>query len=157
MPLTEPHHTVPSHRRASLRSSLQVNAATASNRTALHYACSKNNATIASLLLKAGANRTQGLFLSHALCLVPLTVHIATMKANDGASPIHRAASGGNPQLLTMLLESGANVDSQNRAGETALHIRCGHAQTHTRKHTRMRTHYTQARTASRLITLQTV
>lgn len=122
---------------ASRRSPHQVNAATASNRTALHYACSKNNAAIASLLLKAGANRAQ------CLLTTRLTPYAATIKANDGASPIHRAASGGNPQLLTMLLESGANVDSQNRAGETALHIRCADTQTNkqTRTHAHARMH----------------
>jgi ankyrin repeat protein len=79
-----------------------VNAATASNRTALFYACSKNNATMASLLLKAGANRTY--LIDCFACVSSASTPAATIKGVDGSAPIHRAASGGAPEVRANLL-----------------------------------------------------
>ncbi len=45
----------------------------------------------------------------------------------DGESPLHRAAAFGGPELITMLINAGGNVESRDVHGETPLAWACWH------------------------------
>lgn len=51
---------------------------------------------------------------------------------NDGNTPLHHAASGGNPNIVKLLgdlfLKFGLDVDTRNKLGYTALLLACKHA-----------------------------
>lgn len=38
-----------------------------------------------------------------------------------GCTPLHRAASTGNPEMCELLIEEGAEVDATDKAGQTPL------------------------------------
>ena len=47
----------------------------------------------------------------------------ATGGSRDGATPLMRAARSSDVVMMRLLIDSGAELDRQNAAGETALHI----------------------------------
>ncbi len=48
------------------------------------------------------------------------------IKNENGKTPLHFAAEGGNPEVIQFLLERGAEINAQNIAGETPLHYAAG-------------------------------
>ena len=71
--------------------------------TALHYACmSDNSCEVVSCLIKNGAN-------------------INTCTGNK-VTPLMRAAEKGNSDVVSLLIAHGANVDLQDKDGDTAFH-----------------------------------
>lgn len=38
-----------------------------------------------------------------------------------GCTPLHRAASTGKPELCELLIEEGADIDAEDRAGQTPI------------------------------------
>ena len=70
-------------------------------RTPLSYAAGSGNATIAKMLLDAGAR--------------------ADYRDSAGATALHWAAQTGHAELITMLVAAKATVDAQNKQGITPL------------------------------------
>ncbi|MEE6497014.1 hypothetical protein FKM82_002561 [Ascaphus truei] len=92
------------------------------DRSALHWACSAGHTDVAEYLLRLG---------------VPVDAKddIALMLLENGASPdatdnlhstpLHRAASKGNLQIIQILLKHRASTNIQDSEGNTALHLAC--------------------------------
>ena len=78
--------------------------------TPLHYACSRGHLLVAWVILKAA----------------PSMLHTMT---NTDESPLHLAVAGKQLLLVELLLDKGADVDAQNRDGETCLMYACRMAQ----------------------------
>ena len=81
------------------------------NETALLTACEINSIEFVRILLEHDANP-----------------NVQTEYFQE--SPLHRAAENGNSDIITLLLEKGANINCQNIEGETPLFtlIRSGHS-----------------------------
>jgi cytohesin len=62
-------------------------------------------------------------YLSVAEALVKCKADINTYSKNEyeGATPLHRAATQGHPEMVAFLLSKGAEVDARDAAGMTAL------------------------------------
>jgi ankyrin repeat protein len=109
----------------------------------LIVACDKKLEDIALLLIRSGANlnfvsRSTGDTAFHKMCYRGMTSLLRAVadlpgsmlpalnletKNHKGETPIIIAANGcGNPEMLRLLLQLGANVRCQDRAGQTALH-----------------------------------
>ena len=41
----------------------------------------------------------------------------------DDETPLHLAARNGNPQMVALLMDHGANVHAKNNKGQTPLHL----------------------------------
>jgi ankyrin repeat protein len=115
----------------------------AEGNSALIVACDKKLEDIALLLIRSGANlnvvsRSTGDTPIHKMCyrgMMSLLRAVADLpksmlpvlnletKNHKGETPLIIAVSGhGNPEMLRLLLQLGADVRSQDRAGQTALH-----------------------------------
>uniref|UniRef100_A0A7S2TJ10 Ankyrin repeat protein n=1 Tax=Lotharella oceanica TaxID=641309 RepID=A0A7S2TJ10_9EUKA len=68
----------------------------------LLMACEKGDVTEASKLLENGAT---------------------VFAHRNGCQAIHVAVRHGNPEVASLLLKNGADVNAKNRFGDTALHI----------------------------------
>lgn len=104
-----------------LKSGMSVDQIDSSGQTALHKAAYHGNLQIVELLLKSGAN-----------------INTPTVKVQ--ATPLHTAVAGrlepatlgflyndpeedqGEDQVISLLLQKGANIDAQDIRGRTALH-----------------------------------
>ncbi|RPA91792.1 ankyrin, partial [Choiromyces venosus 120613-1] len=62
-------------------------------KTALHYASRNGNASIAKMLLASGAN--------------------VDAQSHYGWTPLHEAVAGGWTDIITLLLEAGADVNGR--------------------------------------------
>ena len=82
---------------------IEVRATAKDETSALHFACMRGNAEVASLLLAKGAK-----------------VNGATKK---GATPLTMAAQKGEPSLVDLLLKRGADPLARTKKGETALDL----------------------------------
>ena len=87
--------------RAELAESADVNAATKTGMTALHWAAQENDADAARLLLKAGAD--------------------PKATSRYGVTPLWLACRNGNEAIVEMLLAAGAEPNDRQRGGETVL------------------------------------
>ena len=91
--------------RELLRSGADVNAPQSDGLTALHWAADNGDASLAGVLIYAGAN------------LAPLT-------RNDAYTPMHMAARGGHAEVIEQLLEAGADPGvATSRTGVTPMHL----------------------------------
>ena len=79
-----------------------VNRASGSGATPLHYAANGGHAAIASVLIAAGAD--------------------VNAKNNEDQTPLRWAAGGDYVTVVVLLLEAGADVDGRNDDDETPLH-----------------------------------
>jgi len=57
----------------------------------------------------------------------------ADLMARDkyGDTPLHKAASSGNPANIKALLEAGADIKAQSKSGQTALNYSAGSRRRH--------------------------
>ncbi len=122
--------------RSLLEGGADVNAAQGDGMTALHWAADNGNASLASLLIYAGANLEAATRIGH---YTPLHVasragHADVVKAllaagakvdarsTSGATPLHLAAAAGDDQAVGLLLDAGADPNArESRWGQTPL------------------------------------
>lgn len=117
----------------------QVNDPTADGYTALYAACENNRELVAKLLLRHKAR----LDIAAVNGFTPL--HIATKKGNgtmvklllgvkakvdtpavvSGLTPLMMACMGSHPELVELLLDRGADPDTEDQDGNTSLHFAC--------------------------------
>ena len=83
---------------------LDKNAKTNDGRTALHRAAALGNVEVAQQLISAGADRE-------------------AREQIKGSTPLQLAIVNGQKEMVRMLVQQGARVDSQNKEGQNALHI----------------------------------
>ncbi|CAG8953209.1 hypothetical protein HYFRA_00003409 [Hymenoscyphus fraxineus] len=97
-----------------LQKGADVNAKTNTSQTALHFASSKNNLSIAKLLLSANPPAS------------------ARVKDARGQYAIHRAAAVGSVPMVELLLKNKSPMDAADNAGQTPLHhaVAEGHGDT---------------------------
>ena len=88
---------------ALLERRADVNAAEADGTTALHYAVHQDDVELVRRLIRAGAH--------------------VTVKNDYGATPMSEAAIIANPTMIGLLLEAGADAESANADGQTALMV----------------------------------
>ena len=112
-----------------------VNRASGSGVTPLHWAADGGDVAIAAALLAAGADvsLTTGSGQTplhwaanggHAAVVATLLAAGAEVdaKSDDGGTPLRFAAGGGHVSAVAELLAGGAEVDAKNDDGETPLH-----------------------------------
>ena len=122
---------------ALLRQGSDVNAAQGDGMTALHWAAMNGDATMATILVYAGANNEATTRLgdftplhlasrnAHAEVVAALLEGGANPRATTatGASPLHLAAGAGSARAVAALIAMGAGVDDREAAhDQTALH-----------------------------------
>ena len=76
-------------------------------RSPLLIACSKGNIKIAKILIKHSEEGND----------------IVNTPDDDGLTPLHTASKLGHENIVTLLLENGADVNKVTKAGESALHL----------------------------------
>ncbi|KAL4857468.1 26S proteasome non-ATPase regulatory subunit 10 [Chlorella vulgaris] len=113
-----------------------VNAATAQKRTALHYAASKGLTALAQLLLDSGAEvDARDVMRATPLHRAAATGHTGVIRVlldrqpkpkldarnQEGATPLLLAALGGHQAAALLLTAQGADVEAEDKDGETPL------------------------------------
>lgn len=122
--------------RELLKQGADVNASTGDGMSALHWAAMRGDATLAELLVHAGANqraRTRlgaftALHLASRAGAAPVVRALLDRTADvdartaTGATPLMLAAASGNAEIVTALIDRGADVQAtEDGFGETAL------------------------------------
>lgn len=112
------------------------NAATRQGRTPLHYAASKGRVGMIKLLLQSGAiattkdctgalplHRAAGAGRAEALreLLAATPKHVINAKDASGATSLLLAAVGGHQAVALLLAGSGADVEAEDKEGQTPL------------------------------------
>ena len=112
-----------------------VNARSTDGAAPLHEAAGEKNQEVVRLLLDAGAevNNQHGQWASlsrvpnynHFVSLLDQLQQSNTIENRDGISPLHIAAASGNAEVLTLLLNRGADVNASNVNGTLVfpLHV----------------------------------
>ncbi|XP_062595086.1 putative ankyrin repeat protein RF_0381 [Saccostrea cucullata] len=107
--------------------------------TALHSACCGGSLKIVSFLINRGINfnalSNDGESILHAACfcgefeicqyLVDNYPHLLDVKDKSSNTVLHDAASGGNVQIVKLLIEKKMNINSLQGDGKTILHQCC--------------------------------
>ena len=118
-----------------LKSNADVNAVDKDGNSALHKAAENSSKDVASILVEYGAdvnavNDDGETALSLAVksdcreCLLQSPKQTARSKVKDDSSTaLDQAARDDGKDLVQLLVEQGANVDSRDRHGNTALHF----------------------------------
>ena len=105
----------------------------------LHYAARYGHASVASVLIAAGAdvdakNRTGGTPLHMAAyyggsdrasvisVLIGAGADVNAKNNDGGGTPLHDAASRGHAPVVSILIAAGADVNAKNNVGKTPLH-----------------------------------
>jgi ankyrin repeat protein len=121
--------------RRLLESGVDCNGHDKGHNTALHIACEKDLAAIGLHLLLRGASVTkvnqQGNSPIHLAARSSVILAYAIMKSggdlkaqnNDGWTPLHHAARSGKADLITRMLEQGANPDIRNKSNELPVRV----------------------------------
>jgi len=89
-----------------LEKSADIHIINFTGQSCLHYAASKNQATIAMALLQSGAE-------------------VNIQDKTTGASPLHRAASKGHIKMVELLVENDAIINMEDNYKNTPLHLAC--------------------------------
>ena len=84
-------------------------------------------------------------FLKNSKEPTDLTVHIYIYirVCVVGWTPLHEACNHGHPELVSLLLTSGARVNTRGMDGDTPLHDATINNHPHVRKHTHTQKHHT--------------
>ena len=117
---------------SALKKGVSPNIQDAKGNTGLHVALLEGMPSAAGVLLKA-----QGLDVNvlnnageSALMMAALKSHVDVARTliergaainKDGWTPLHYAATGGNADIITMLLDKGAQIDARSPNGTTPL------------------------------------
>lgn len=113
----------------ALSAGADPNAADAEGRSPLRVAVGTAREDISALLIKNGATDDPTILLVEAVAAksVPLATlfRARTGSVNvhlpDGTTPLHRAAQGGDPEIVKWLVKTGATLDIQREDGITPL------------------------------------
>ena len=121
--------------RKLLEKGADVNERSTDGAAPLHEAAGEKNQEVVRLLLDAGAevNNQHGQWASlsrvpnynHFVSLLDQLQQSNTIENRDGISPLHIAAASGNAEVLTLLLNRGADVNASNVNGTLVfpLHV----------------------------------
>ncbi|KAE8593661.1 hypothetical protein XENTR_v10019251 [Xenopus tropicalis] len=109
--------------------------------TCVHLACEYESMRCLEILLRGRkwdleATNYQGMTALHvamntgrkdlALCLLDSGADVDTVDIKSGRSSLIQAVEGGSEELVSLLLQRGAQVNAQTYAGNTALHVASG-------------------------------
>ncbi|XP_041427520.1 B-cell lymphoma 3 protein homolog [Xenopus laevis] len=109
--------------------------------TCVHLACEYESMRCLEILLRGRkwgleATNYQGMTALHvaistghedlALCLLDNGADVDTVDIKSGRSSLIQAVEGGSIELVSLLLQRGAQVNAQTYAGNTALHVASG-------------------------------
>ena len=118
------------------------NTITSSGKSSFYMACSRGLTTTVQRMLKCGAKVNGGKDESSPLNVACRNKHMAVVELllNEGADPnvhkeiadhhsfaLHIAAADHSDELVTLLLNHGANVNTVDASGNTALHFAMKH------------------------------
>ncbi len=92
---------------------------TSFGRPELPRAVTEGSIAMAKALLAHGADPNKPLRTK----VLKRTYQAGDPRLAEGATPLMRAAKAGDLAMMQLLLDSGADIDRENAAGETALHI----------------------------------
>ena len=101
--------------------------------TALHYAARYGQVQAAQFLLERNPELINCKKKTHAKYLKQFGVlsYPRSLKELPGGTALHEAAKGGHKEVVTLLLQHGAEIDARTLLKETSLHLAAkeGHAQ----------------------------
>jgi len=106
-----------------LKRGAYVNARNSYNVTPLHFAVEKGSEEIVRLLLKHGAYVNSGC--NSTFWTGHTSVQFGVKETStpwEGYTPLWLAVKKGHEEVVKLLLESGANVNAQDKDGKTVLH-----------------------------------
>jgi len=119
------------HTEASLRlidHKANVLARNEHNATALHYAAVEGSLSVASALIKAGEAQAGSEHVTKMVNADPAKVYNRHLDAYGQRTPLQAAAESGFPEIMEILLASGARLDEADEDERTPLWLACRHS-----------------------------